>query len=109
MKQNGQRIFVAAGISLTAAIMLLIIIPAFANSGDYGINTIMPTLSQKERGVATAVATLAATAVPPTAAPATAVPTSVPPTATSLPPTDTDSSNVSPTDESTDVQPTANP
>ena len=77
VKQNGQRLIVAAAVSLTAALMLLIIIPAFAGSGDYGINSIIPTESKKDRSVATAVATLAATAVPPTAAPATA--TSVPP------------------------------
>ena len=57
MKRTGHRNLLMAAISLTAAILLLIIVPALATNDDYGI-----TSGNKDHGVQTAVATIAATA-----------------------------------------------
>ena len=84
------RVAVAAVIALLAIAMLLITLPTLGQSDDYGIESGAGVSSlDKIHGAATALATIAATPVPPTSTP-------VPPTATPLPPTSTPNPTATP-------------
>ena len=108
-----KRILFLTCAALAAALSLIVILPAFANSGDYGIAAgpiVVPTQDNKGQGVQTAVATIAATPVPPTATPVP--PTSVPPTsvpATAVDPIDPLETSVPTEVPPTNVPPTATP
>ncbi len=96
MNRFPKRITALALLALGTA---LIILPALANNGDYGMNTGAnasgnpinppPTQSQKGSGVQTAVATIVPTAVPATNTPVPPTNTPIPPTNTTVPPTST--------------------
>ncbi len=83
MRTRSKRILYLAAVAVAAVLALLIILPAFATSGDYGVNTggsrsESASTPDRLQPTATRVA-------PPTSTPAP--PTPVPPTATPIPPT----------------------
>ena len=75
-KESSYKRAAAAAVTLCVIVILAIALPALTQDDDYGVSS--NAVQTKEQQALTALATIAATSVPPTATP-------VPPTATPVP------------------------
>ncbi len=89
-KSHSLKSAAAATVIMLAIAILAITLPTLSQDSDYGINTGAGISSlDKHQGAQTALATIAATSIPPTSTPAPPTATSAPPTSTPIAPTAT--------------------